>query len=80
MNVATIKTLAQEFDSTILMKAEEELLHEQKPSINVPGEDEGEQLTHVIGALWIQREMSTHAISITTAVRHYTRMVRSTIE
>lgn len=79
MQIKHIIELIEQFSETELSQAEASLLEEQAPQIAVPGVDEGEQLTHVIAALWCKNEMKESGSDARTAVRKYTQKVRNSI-
>ena len=58
MKVPVIKKLAETYSLEELQNAEKAIYDEQQPSIEVEGEDEGEQLTHIIAAIWIKNDMA----------------------
>ena len=80
MKIPVIKKLVETYSTAELEKAEIEIMEEQIPSIEVEGEDEGEQLTHVIAAAWIQNEMRINNLEFKDALRNYTKKVRSSID
>ena len=45
----------------------------------IAGEDEGEQLTHVLAAIYIKEHMEEHGSDLKTALREYTLKVRNSI-
>ncbi len=51
----------------------------ETPNIEVKGEDEGEQFTHVIAAVWVKEKMTTDGIDARAAMREYTQKVRNSI-
>ena len=79
MKLAVIKKLAENQNIEELRIAEEAILNEEVPSIVVEGEDEGEQLTHVIAAIQILTDMETQGSDLRTALRAYTERVRNSI-
>lgn len=79
MKIPVIKQLAENHSSEDLAKAEAALLEEKQPEIIIEGEDAGEQLTHVIAALWIKREMENKGIELREALRAYSQKVRTSI-
>jgi hypothetical protein len=79
MKLPAIKKLVENFSFGELQKAEEALYEEKPLDITVDGDDEGEQLTHVLAALWILEEMRTKGTDYATALRAYTSKVRSSI-
>lgn len=79
MKIPVIKQLAETYTIEQLKAAEEALLNEQKPEITIEGEDEGEQLTHVIAAISILSDMAENNVDLRTALRNYTQRVRNSI-
>lgn len=79
MKIPVIKKLVEIESYENLLKAEEALLNEEKLQIEVEGEDEGEQLTHIIAARWIQEKMKEENVDFKTALREYTKKVRESI-
>lgn len=79
MKIPAIKLLAENASIEELKAAEEALYDERKPAIGVLGDDEGEQLTHVLAALWIKTEMEARGIAFPVALREYTSRVRNSI-
>ncbi|MTI32683.1 DUF6952 family protein [Xanthovirga aplysinae] len=79
MKIPVIKRLVESYTLEELQKAEESLSEEQKPSIKIEGEDEGEQLTHVIAAMWIIEKMKNDHMEFKQALREYTSLVRKSI-
>lgn len=79
MKILIIRDLVEKFDEQSLLRAEADLLDGVVPSISIPGDDEGEQLTHVIGALWVGNHMSNTGCNTVGALRDYAKMVRSSI-
>ena len=60
-------------------EAEAAILDEQEPTIEIEGEDDGEQLTHVMAAIWIIEKMEKDQIPFGKAMRDYTAKVRESI-
>lgn len=79
MKLPVIKKLVNEYSIEQLNDAENAILEEQQPKIEIEGEDEGEKLTHVMAAIWIQREMTENNIPLAKAVRNYSQKVRISI-
>lgn len=79
MNIASIRQIAETFTKEELQSAEASLLEEQPLAIDVPGLDEGEQLTHVIAAQWVITHKAATGADTMTAIREYTRRVRQSI-
>lgn len=79
MKIPEIKEIASRFSIEQLEKAEAALLNEENPEIEIPGVDEGEQLTHTLAALEILRNISENGITFNEALRAYTQRVRKSI-
>jgi len=79
MKIPVIKDLVENQTLEALIAAEEAIIDEQTPDIEVKGEDDGEQLTHVMAAIWILNHMQDHNTDFKTALREYTKKVRVSI-
>lgn len=79
MHIPEVKRLAETYTVEQLKAAEEAILNEQAPEIEIHGDDEGEQLTHAIAAYWVIEEMQKENIPLAKAVRNYTVKVRNSI-
>jgi hypothetical protein len=79
MKIPVIKKLVENQSIEALESAEMAILEENKPEIEVEGDDEGEQLTHVMAAIWIQKEMKKNDLPFAKALRAYTQKVRVSI-
>ncbi len=79
MKLPVIKHLAETYTLEQLKAAEEAILNEQKPAIEIEGTDEGEQLTHTIAAIAILEDMAKNNLDVRTAMRNYTQRVRNSI-
>ena len=79
MQLPEIKKLAASCTMEQLRLAEEAMLNEQQPAIEVGGKDEGEQLTHILAAIEILHDMQQNRVDLTTAIRNYTQRVRNSI-
>jgi|TARA_B110000902_G_scaffold137162_1_gene158736 hypothetical protein len=79
MKIPVIKKLAEAHSLEELQAAEEALYNEEVPAIEVKGDDEGEQLTHVLAAVYIKEHMAEHGSDLKTALRAYTVKVRKSI-
>jgi hypothetical protein len=79
MHIPSIKKMVESYDLPQLQEAEVALLEETKPEILIEGADEGEQLTHVMAAIWIKNEMNEKNIPFSNALREYTQRVRKSI-
>lgn len=79
MKIPAIKKLVETQDVHALMAAEAAIIDEQPLAIEVEGEDEGEQLTHILAAIWILNHMQDSSKDFKTALREYTQKVRVSI-
>ena len=79
MKIPSIKKLVDQYSLPQLKTAEEAILEEQQPAIEVEGDDEGEQLTHVMAAQFIKEEMEQKGVDYLTALRSYSGRVRNSI-
>ena len=79
MQVPVIKKLVETYEVELLEEAEAAILDEQIPIIEIEGEDDGEQLTHVMAAIWIIEKMEKDQIPFGKAMREYTAKVRESI-
>lgn len=66
-------------DLDVLRKAEQALLEEEALEIEVAGEDEGEQLTHILAVIWIQETMEKEGLDAKAGLRAYMERVRQSI-
>lgn len=57
MQIPIIKKLVEAYSLIQLKDAEDAMLEEQKPAIEVEGKDEGECLTHVLASIYIKQKM-----------------------
>ncbi|MCB9263107.1 MAG: hypothetical protein H6607_12095 [Flavobacteriales bacterium] len=80
MHLPTVKHLVENFEKTQLEAAEAAILEEQTPEIEIGGADEGEQLTHVIAAIWIKNDMIENHRDLRDSMREYTKKVRKSID
>ncbi len=79
MQIPVIKQLAETYTIDVLRAAEDAIINEQTPAIEIQGKDEGEQLTHVLAAIEILNDMEKSGIDYRTALRNYTQRVRNSI-
>ena len=79
MKIPVIKKVTEAYSLAELQKAEMALYNEEKLEIEVDGDDEGEQLTHVLAAVFIKEHMAEHGSDLKTALREYTLKVRNSI-
>lgn len=78
MKVPVIRTLVKTYSIEELRAAENALLEEQPLAIEVGGDDEGEQLTHIIGAVEILENIQ-NGMKEGEALRAFTSRVRNSI-
>jgi hypothetical protein len=79
MKIPVIKKLAETHSLKELQAAEEALYNEETLAIEVMGDDEGEQLTHVLAAVYIKEHMAENGSELKAALRAYTVKVRNSI-
>lgn len=79
MKIPAIKKLVETYTVAQLQTAEEAILEEQTPAIEIEGEDEGEQLTHVTAAIAVLQDMEQNGVDARTGIRNYTVRVRNSI-
>lgn len=78
MKLPAIKTMAEQHDLETLRAAEEALYNEEQPAIEVAGDDEGDQLTNVLGAIWIQEQVAA-GMPFKEAFRAFAQRIRDSI-
>ncbi len=79
MKVPAIRKLCETYTIEQLREAEDMLLDEQPLAIQVEGDDEGEQLTHILAAIWCLHDMKENETTLPQAIRNYTLKVRNSI-
>ena len=79
MKIAVIKSLVESHTLERLRKAEEDVLAGVAGDFEIPGNDEGEKLTHVLAAIEILENMQTTGKDIRTALREFSERVRNSI-
>jgi hypothetical protein len=79
MNTPEVKRLASEHTLEELKNAENALLEEAPLPFQVNGADQGEQLTHILSAIWVLEQMRDQQIELSLAIRELTKKVRSSI-
>jgi hypothetical protein len=78
MKLPVIKKLVEAYSDAQLEMAENALLEETLPAIEIEGSDEGEKLTHVMAARFILQQMAG-GLDYNTSLRAYTQKVRTSI-
>lgn len=79
MKIPAIKKAVEKFSIDELKAAEEALLNERQPTIDIEGEDEGEKLTHTLASIWVKEDMAANGTDVMTSIRAYTQRVRNSI-
>ncbi len=79
MKIPVIKSVASKYSIEELKAAEIAILNEEQPAIEIEGDDEGEQLTHILAAAEIRRQMEKDGIDLNRALRNYSLRVRNSI-
>lgn len=79
MKIPEIKKLVEAHDVATLKQAEEHLIEGEALAIEIGGDDEGEQLTHILAAIAIHEDMDATGADFKTALRNYTQRVRNSI-
>ncbi|MDC0468024.1 hypothetical protein OAP07_02570 [Bacteroidia bacterium] len=79
MKIGVIKKLAENLSMDELRAAEEALYNDSTTPTHIDGDDEGEQLTHVLAAIFIQEYVEENNSDIKTALREYAIKVRTSI-
>ncbi|MCX6187748.1 MAG: hypothetical protein NTU43_12280 [Bacteroidetes bacterium] len=79
MKIQAIKDLVEKHDLSTLRAAEEAIINEQIPSIQITGEDVGEQLTHILGAIDVLEKVQLEGKDKGIALREFFQRVRNSI-
>jgi hypothetical protein len=79
MKIPVIKQITELYTIDQLKIAEENLLNGNALGISVEGSDEGEQLTHILAAIFIKEYMLQHGNDYPSALRAYSQKVRASI-
>ena len=80
MKIPAIKKLVENASLDELIAAEEEIIDRECCTVlEVEGEDVGEQLTHILAAVYIKDQMKNEGLDFKTALREYTKKVRESI-
>ena len=79
MKIPVIKKLVEEVSVEDLQKSEEQILNGEPTIIAIEGDDEGEQLTHVLAAIFILEDMKNNQNDFRTSLRNYSQKVRKSI-
>lgn len=79
MKIPVIKKLVENYELDDLLQAEQAIVEGEQPSIDIEGDDEGEQLTHALAAIEILSSMKVNDIPMAQALRNYSQRVRKSI-
>jgi hypothetical protein len=79
MKLPVIKYLVETYSIEELQIAEQNLLEEKPLSIEVEGSDEGEQLTHVLGAIDVLERVKLENKDKSIALREFFQRARNSI-
>lgn len=79
MKLPEIKKLVENHSMEDLGQVEAQILEGEALSFEVGGDDEGEQLTHVMAAMAILDDMQKNGTEFRDAFRNYTKRVRDSI-
>lgn len=79
MKIPAIKKLVETYTIAQLQEAENSMMEEQKPAIDIEGDDEGEQLTHVLASIYIKDKMENEGVVFNQALRDFSQRVRKSI-
>ncbi|TNE81814.1 MAG: hypothetical protein EP332_02380 [Bacteroidetes bacterium] len=78
MKIPVVKHLCETYSLEEITLAEEQLAEGEVPSIQIEGEDEGEQLTHAFAAKYILERVA-EGQEFKAALREFTQKVRTSI-
>lgn len=79
MKINVVKKLAEEYDIEKMNHLVGQLENGETLSHPVEGDDEGEQLTHLLGATWILEQMKANNTDLRTELRNFAGRVRESI-
>ncbi|MEI7979209.1 MAG: hypothetical protein WCI53_10230 [Bacteroidota bacterium] len=79
MKIPAIKLLVENYSLEELTIAEQNILNEEPLKIEVIGDDEGEQLTHILGAIEVLEKVQNENKDKPTALREFFQRVRNSI-
>ncbi|MDX2000993.1 MAG: hypothetical protein SFW35_01045 [Chitinophagales bacterium] len=79
MKIPAIKKLVENYSPEQLYAAEHALMNEEPLPIEIEGDDEGEQLTHILAAIWVIGDMQLNTCDFRSSIRRYGEMVRNSI-
>ena len=79
MKIGVIKKLAESLSMDELRAAEEALYNDLTLPTMIEGDDDGEKLTHVLAAIFVQEYILENNSDIKSALRAYAIKVRKSI-
>ena len=79
MKINAIKDLVENYSIEVIESMTTQLENGEPLSHPVGGDDEGEQLTHLLGASWILQQMREKGTDFKTELRNFTARVRDSI-
>ena len=79
MKLPAIKKLVENHSLEHCQQAEQDLMNGEPLKIEVEGEDEGEQLTHLLGAIDIHERIRNEHKTPSLAIREFFERVRNSI-
>lgn len=79
MKIPVIKKLVDQYTIEQLGAAENALLLEKEPDIELEGDEPGDKLTNVMAAIWIKEHIAEKSVDLMTAIRAYSQKVRDSI-
>lgn len=79
MQIGVIKNLISRYDLSTLKELEAQLTEGEELSHEVDGVDEGEQLTHIMGAIWSIEKAQENGGDPQKEVRNFIARVRKSI-
>ena len=79
MKINAIKDLVENHSKETIEELTRQLENGEPLSHEVGGDDEGEQLTHLLGASWIMQQIEEKGTDFKTELRNFTARVRGSI-
>jgi hypothetical protein len=79
MKINAIKELVENYSIETIEQLTAQLENGEALSHPVGGDDEGEQLTHLLGASWILTQIKEKGTDFKTELRNFTARVRDSI-
>jgi len=79
MKINAIKDFVENYSVKEIISLAGQLENGEPLSHPVQGDDEGEQLTHLLGAAWIKEQMELNNSDFRTELRNFSSRVRDSI-